>query len=67
MRRACLKTIVRAQSFGNGGVTPDVLRLCVLVLQEKQGDDFYDSYKALLRDTGRMTAEDVVQKHLGTR
>jgi oligoendopeptidase F len=28
------------------------------------GDGFYDSYAALLRDTGRMTAEDLAQQHL---
>jgi oligoendopeptidase F len=31
----------------------------------KQGDKFYEAYTALLRDTGRMTAEELVQKHLG--
>jgi oligoendopeptidase F len=30
-----------------------------------QGDNFYAAYTALLRDTGRMTAEELVQKHLG--
>lgn len=29
------------------------------------GNDFYPAYVALLRDTGRMTAEDLAQKHLG--
>lgn len=28
------------------------------------GNGFYDRYEALLRDTGRMTAEDLAQKHL---
>ncbi|MGF1729924.1 M3 family oligoendopeptidase [Photobacterium kasasachensis] len=30
-----------------------------------KGEQFYSDYKALLRDTGSMTAEEVVQKHLG--
>lgn len=30
-----------------------------------KGEQFYADYKALLRDTGSMTAEEVVQKHLG--
>ncbi|MFD2179052.1 M3 family oligoendopeptidase [Veronia pacifica] len=30
-----------------------------------KGDSFYADYKALLRDTGSMTAEEVVEKHLG--
>ncbi len=30
-----------------------------------KGKQFYADYKALLRDTGSMTAEEVVQKHLG--
>ncbi|RXJ68425.1 oligoendopeptidase F [Veronia nyctiphanis] len=30
-----------------------------------KGDAFYADYKALLRDTGSMSAEDVVEKHLG--
>jgi oligoendopeptidase F len=29
------------------------------------GAGFHDAYVALLRDTGRMSAEEVVQKHLG--
>ena len=39
--------------------------LGVYAQQEEKGEDFYKSYVALLRDTGRMTAEEVVQKHLG--
>ena len=31
------------------------------------GSDFYARYVALLRDTGRMTAEDLAQQHLGVR
>lgn len=34
--------------------------LGVYAQQEKQGKDFYQSYVALLRDTGRMTAEEVM-------
>lgn len=30
-----------------------------------QGENFHAAYSALLRDTGRMTAEELVQKHLG--
>jgi oligoendopeptidase F len=33
--------------------------------RERLGADFYDAYVALLRDTGRMTAEALAQKHLG--
>lgn len=33
--------------------------------RERLGADFYDAYVALLRDTGRMTAEELAQKHLG--
>ena len=29
------------------------------------GDEFVPRYEALLRDTGRMTAEDLAAKHLG--
>ena len=29
------------------------------------GDSFFERYVALLRDTGRMTAEDIAKKHLG--
>uniref|UniRef100_A0A7S1H7V7 Peptidase M3A/M3B catalytic domain-containing protein n=1 Tax=Hemiselmis andersenii TaxID=464988 RepID=A0A7S1H7V7_HEMAN len=39
--------------------------LGVYAQQEAKGEDFYDAYVALLRDTGRMTAEEVVDKHLG--
>jgi len=35
--------------------------------QENMGADFYANYKALLRDTGRMTAENLADKHLQTR
>ncbi len=33
--------------------------------REKYGDEFFERYQALLRDTGRMTAEDLAYKHLG--
>lgn len=36
----------------------------VYAQREAKGASFYDDYKALLRDTGSMTAEDVVAKHL---
>ncbi len=32
--------------------------------REKFGDDFFPRYQALLRDTGRMTAEDLAARHL---
>ncbi|MBV1906627.1 MAG: M3 family oligoendopeptidase [Pseudomonadales bacterium] len=35
--------------------------------QEKMGADFFPNYKLLLRDTGRMTAEDLAAKHLQVR
>ena len=38
--------------------------LGVYAQREKLGADFFPSYKALLRDTGRMTAEEVAKKHL---
>lgn len=37
----------------------------VYAQREAKGDSFYADYKALLRDTGSMTAEEVVEKHLG--
>lgn len=39
--------------------------LAVYGYRERWGADFYPKYTALLRDTGRMTAEDLVEKHLG--
>jgi len=39
--------------------------LGVYAQQESKGADFHQAYVDLLRDTGRMSAEDVVQKHLG--
>lgn len=38
--------------------------LGVYAQQEAQGESFHAKYTDLLRDTGRMTAEEVVQKHL---
>ncbi|PSW21504.1 oligoendopeptidase F [Photobacterium sanctipauli] len=37
----------------------------VYAQREAKGSHFYEDYKALLCDTGSMTAEEVVQKHLG--
>lgn len=39
--------------------------LGVYQLKDELGDKFNDMYTGLLRDTGTMTAEDVVKKHLG--
>ncbi|MEN9824952.1 MAG: hypothetical protein RI953_697 [Pseudomonadota bacterium] len=39
--------------------------LGVYAQREKQGKDFYRNYVNLLRDTGRMSAEEVAHKHLG--
>jgi len=39
--------------------------LGVYAQQESKGADFHQAYVDLLRDTGRMSAEAVVQKHLG--
>jgi oligoendopeptidase F len=36
----------------------------VYLRREMLGDDFYDRYVALLRDTGRTTAEDLAKAHL---
>ena len=38
--------------------------LGVYAQREKLGNDFFASYRNLLRDTGRMTAEEVATKHL---
>jgi oligoendopeptidase F len=41
------------------------MRVCLCVrAQEAKGADFHKAYVDLLRDTGRMSAEEVVQKHL---
>ncbi|MFK7731225.1 MAG: M3 family oligoendopeptidase [Pseudomonadales bacterium] len=39
--------------------------LGVYAQKDKQGDNFRFAYRELLRDTGRMTAEQCIQKHLG--
>lgn len=39
--------------------------LAVYAYRDEWGDQFYPKYCALLRDTGRMTAEDLAMKHLG--
>ena len=41
--------------------------LGVYARRDQAGEQFFDQYVALLRDTGRMTAEDLAQKHLGVR
>ena len=41
--------------------------LGVYARREHFGDSFYDRYIALLRDTGRMTAEELALKHLDAR
>lgn len=33
--------------------------------QEKRGDQFPEFYRAFLRDTGRMTVDELIQKHMG--
>ena len=47
-----------------GGAAVERYLFCAGV-RGKQGEDFHQAYVDLLRDTGRMSAEDVVQKHLG--
>jgi len=39
--------------------------LGIYAMRAKLGDAFHPAYIAILRDTGRMTAEDLVKKHLG--
>lgn len=39
--------------------------LAVYSMREEWGAEFYPRYCALLRDTGRMTAEEVARRHLG--
>ena len=41
--------------------------LGVYARRDELGDEFFPRYEALLRDTGRMTAEDLAAKHLGRR
>jgi oligoendopeptidase F len=36
----------------------------VYASRDRLGDAFFERYQALLRDTGRMTAEDLAAKHL---
>ena len=38
--------------------------LGVYASRDKFGDEFFPRYQALLRDTGRMTAEELAAKHL---
>lgn len=37
----------------------------LLVEREKLGDRFFEHYRALLMDTGRLSVDDLVKKHLG--
>ncbi len=37
----------------------------ILAVAEKEGESFRDRYDALLRDTGRMTVEELASRHLG--
>ena len=37
----------------------------VYAQRDAKGEQFYSDYVSLLRDTGSMMAEEVVQKHLG--
>jgi oligoendopeptidase F len=39
--------------------------LSIYARRQELGADFMPKYKAILRDTGRMTAEDLIMKHLG--
>ncbi|QLY26270.1 M3 family oligoendopeptidase [Bdellovibrio sp. KM01] len=39
--------------------------LSIYARRKELGADFMPKYKAILRDTGRMSAEDLIQKHLG--
>lgn len=39
--------------------------LSVYARRKELGNDFWPKYQEILRDTGRMTAEDLIQKHLG--
>ena len=32
---------------------------------EERGDDFYGFYVAMLRDTGRMTVDEIIRRHFG--
>jgi oligoendopeptidase F len=39
--------------------------LGIYAKRAEMGADFFKAYTEILRDTGRMTAEDLIQKHLG--
>jgi oligoendopeptidase F len=39
--------------------------LSIYARRKELGADFMPKYKAILRDTGRMSAEELIQKHLG--
>lgn len=42
-----------------------LLSQSIYALRDKLGDQFWPMYKNLLRDTGVMTCEDLIKKHLG--
>ena len=39
--------------------------LMSLALMRERGDDFYGFYVAMLRDTGRMTVDEIIRRHFG--
>lgn len=39
--------------------------LGIYAQKEKSGDQFYELYTQILKDTGKMSAEELIQKHLG--
>lgn len=42
-----------------------IISLALLALKEKEGASFYPSYESFLLDTGSMSVDECVQKHLG--
>ena len=42
-----------------------VMSLALMREWEKRGDDFYDFYVKMLRDTGRMTVDEIIREHFG--
>lgn len=42
-----------------------VMSLALMREWEKRGDDFYDFYVKMLRDTGRMTVDEIIRVHFG--
>jgi oligoendopeptidase F len=56
---------IAGMSFYNFPYTFGALfSLGIYALREERGQEFWPAYIALLRDTGRMTAEDLARKHL---